>query len=254
MSPSEKLCPHGQRTVPIVVGSSHPHYCRCTTIRASRTRMTSWTSRGIPGILLMRLITFASSDGLTAVLLSTSTNRSACTSFLASCPTTRLTLLVAGEKTSKGTPSAPVPRAPPTRKSDVRTPCTPASPAAIRKWTCNPAARKAFAASISAAAAVSPPRAARTFRRISEPPEINPLFATTRAPLLVEHIPCPRGNQLCYPPRTPAALWLPGCQLCQIPRWSSQLELQLECAVRHPAATSEEIHNLVEHIVKIHHR
>src|SRR5712691_1031600 len=184
MSPSEKLCPHGQCTVPIVVDSSHPHYRRCPTIRASRTRMTSCAGRGIPGILLMRSSTFARSDGLTTVRLRSSTNRSACASFLASCPTTRLTLLVAGEKTSKGTPPAPVPRAPPTRKSDVRTPCTPVSPAAIRKCTCNPAARKAFAASISATAAVSPPLAARAFLRISEPPEMNPLFATTRAPLL----------------------------------------------------------------------
>ena len=32
-----------------------------------------------------------------------------------------------------------------------------------------------------------------------------------------------------------------------------QRELQLERTVRYPAATSEEIHNLVEHVVKIHH-
>src|SRR5712692_771839 len=161
--------------------------------------MTSCAGRGIPGILLMRNSTFASSDGLTTVRLRSSTNRSACASFLASCPTTRLTLLVAGEKTSKGTPPTPGSRAPPTRKSDVRTPCTPVSPAAIWKCTCNPAARKACAASISATAAVSPPLAARAFLRISEPPEINPLFATTRAPLLPVPRDVSKGVQGAYP-------------------------------------------------------
>lgn len=138
--------------------------------------MTSCTGRGIPGILLMRVIRFASSDSPTEVLLRPSTNRSAWASFFASCPTKRLTLLVVGENTSKGMPPAPVPGAPPTRKSDVRTLRTPASPAAVRKCTCNPSARKALAAWSSAAVAVSPSLAARAFLRISERPETKPLF------------------------------------------------------------------------------